>query len=240
MKKGLVFSLFVSVILIATTSTTSVLAKPRTLLYSTPTLETFPQAEMVKWYFNEVTKRSGGLLKFKYAWAGSITKAMEVLPALTKGAIDLSDPSATFFAGELPLHTLTAVHIPPSTTIAMDAATKLSFAGSAASKLLEEEAKKNNIKYLMWTPIDYELLTKNPIKSLADLKGLKIRSTGQFLPLQLQAFGAIPITMVTAEWYEGLSRGTIDGLPAVKAWAAGYKLYEVAKYVSFQWGSIVG
>jgi TRAP-type transport system periplasmic protein len=57
----------------------------------------------------------------------------------------------------------------------------------------------------------YSLHARNPINSIADIKGKKIRSSGAIEGETLKAFGAVPIGMPVTEVPEAISRGTVDG-----------------------------
>lgn len=57
----------------------------------------------------------------------------------------------------------------------------------------------------------YSIHTRVPIKTLADLKGRKIRVAGAMEGDTLKALGAVPIGMPTTEITESIGRGTIDG-----------------------------
>ncbi|MBB1250972.1 TRAP transporter substrate-binding protein [Rhizobium sp. G21] len=73
--------------------------------------------------------------------------------------------------------------------------------------------------------------TKKPIKSLADLKGLKIRVQQSDLWIaMMQAFGANPTPMPMGEVYSSLETGVVDG--AENNWPSyeSARHYEVAKY----------
>jgi len=57
----------------------------------------------------------------------------------------------------------------------------------------------------------YSLHSRNPIASIADIKGKKIRSSGAIEGETLKALGAVPIGMPVTEVPEAISRGTVDG-----------------------------
>jgi TRAP-type C4-dicarboxylate transport system substrate-binding protein len=57
----------------------------------------------------------------------------------------------------------------------------------------------------------YSLHARNPINSIADIKGKKIRSSGAIEGETLKALGAVPIGMPVTEIPEAISRGTVDG-----------------------------
>jgi TRAP-type C4-dicarboxylate transport system substrate-binding protein len=67
------------------------------------------------------------------------------------------------------------------------------------------------------------------IKSLSDLKGLKLRAGGRLEGDMIAALGGAPITINPADIYQSISNGLIDG--AVVQWTAmnSFKIYEVAK-----------
>ena len=77
----------------------------------------------------------------------------------------------------------------------------------------------------------YEVITKKPIKSMADLKGLKMRIPG--LGGQVMArLGAVPQTLPGGDIYPALEKGTIDAAE----WVGPYDdeklgFYKVAKIV---------
>jgi len=57
----------------------------------------------------------------------------------------------------------------------------------------------------------YSLHSRNPLGSIADIKGKKIRSSGAIEGETLKALGAVPIGMPVTEVPEAISRGTVDG-----------------------------
>ena len=73
--------------------------------------------------------------------------------------------------------------------------------------------------------------SKRPVKTPADLKGLKIRVQESELMMGLvSAFGAVPTPMAYGEVYSALQTGVVDG--AENNWASYFSTshYEVAKY----------
>jgi len=74
------------------------------------------------------------------------------------------------------------------------------------------------------------IFSNKPIKSLDDLKGLKIRAPGQRIKETLEALGAAPQFLPRSEVYMAMKTGVLD------AFASGYgsiydeKLHEVFKY----------
>jgi len=70
-----------------------------------------------------------------------------------------------------------------------------------------------------------------PVRTLADLQGLKIRTAGAWLEMT-KALGAAPVTTPGGETYTALERGTIDATEGGTLWeniSPGF--YKVAKYL---------
>lgn len=75
------------------------------------------------------------------------------------------------------------------------------------------------------------LTTEKPIRSLADMKGLKIRVTPSKMYLSIfKAMGANPTPMAFGEVYTGLTQGTIDGLDHSATVIVDQKFQEPSKY----------
>ncbi len=75
------------------------------------------------------------------------------------------------------------------------------------------------------------LHSRKPVKSLADLKGLKFRTAGAWLAIS-KGLGAAPVTMPGGEVYAALERGAIDATE----WGTLYEnkstgFHKIAKYV---------
>jgi TRAP-type C4-dicarboxylate transport system substrate-binding protein len=84
---------------------------------------------------------------------------------------------------------------------------------------------------LFYTGNPYFLLTsKKQVKTLEDLKGMKIRVTGGPPTEQMKALGAIPTPIPMPDVYQALDKGVIDGMGAPWEAVQGFRLYEVAKY----------
>ena len=68
------------------------------------------------------------------------------------------------------------------------------------------------------------------IKSLADVKGMKIAVGDRVGAQVLQRLGAAPISLRLPEMYQGLNRGTVEGVHMVWTAFMPFKLFEVTKH----------
>jgi TRAP-type C4-dicarboxylate transport system substrate-binding protein len=78
--------------------------------------------------------------------------------------------------------------------------------------------------------------TKKPVRTLEDLKGMKIRTTGLGAKI-VAALGATPVAMPMGDTYDALSKGVVEGSTAPIASLEGFKWGEVVKYTTENFGS---
>lgn len=77
------------------------------------------------------------------------------------------------------------------------------------------------------------MLTKKPVASPADLKGVRIRTIGEPLWIKtIGAMGAVPTPLAWAEVYPSIQTGVIDGAEAQPSAIRGAKLYEVVSHIT--------
>jgi TRAP-type C4-dicarboxylate transport system substrate-binding protein len=78
--------------------------------------------------------------------------------------------------------------------------------------------------------------TKKEVKTLEDLKGLKIRCTGMAAKIA-GALGGTPVAMPMGETYDALSRGVVYGSMAPYEALQGWKWGEVVRCTTEDWGA---
>jgi len=95
---------------------------------------------------------------------------------------------------------------------------------------IKKQFDENHI-LLLYTTEPYSLITtKKQVKTLEELKGLKIRTTGGPPTDQMKALGGIPMSIPMPDVYLALKQGVIDGMGV--SWEAvhSFRLYEVADF----------
>jgi TRAP-type C4-dicarboxylate transport system substrate-binding protein len=63
----------------------------------------------------------------------------------------------------------------------------------------------------------YMVFARRPVKSLADLKGMKVRINGAVIGQTVKELGMVPVLMPPNEVVEAMGRGTIDATTTVPA-----------------------
>ena len=76
------------------------------------------------------------------------------------------------------------------------------------------------------------ITSKKAVKTLDDMKGLKVRTLGGPPTEMAKALGAVPTLIPMPDMYQALDKGVVDA--GALPWEAmhGFRLYEVAKYVT--------
>jgi TRAP-type C4-dicarboxylate transport system substrate-binding protein len=83
----------------------------------------------------------------------------------------------------------------------------------------------------LYSSLPYFLITtKKQVRTIEDLKGMKIRVVGGPPTEQMKALGAIPTLIPMPDTYLSMDRGVIDGMGAPWEAVEGFRLYEIAKY----------
>jgi TRAP-type C4-dicarboxylate transport system substrate-binding protein len=202
--------------------------KPITLKFSvwtpSPDVNMFSRAN--SWLVREVEKRSKGRLKVEYYWAGSLIPAKKTVDGLKSGIADLAFVNSDYAPGKLPLCTVGSLPV-----ISHDYYTS-SMALRELMKMpaLKKELDANNIMYLgQVTNISLGFWTKQPVHSIADLKGKKIVIDGDRARV-MKDLGVTPVAIISTEVYPAMEKGTVDGGTANPGYAGDYRWQEVAPY----------
>ena len=83
----------------------------------------------------------------------------------------------------------------------------------------------------LWTGDPRFLLTtKKQVKTLQDIKGMKIRVPGGPPTEQMKILGAVPVLMPMPDTYQALDKGVIDGMDMSWEGTLSYRIYEIVKY----------
>jgi tripartite ATP-independent transporter DctP family solute receptor len=99
------------------------------------------------------------------------------------------------------------------------------------SKLLEEKGLK--IIASNWVYGERHILSKKPIRTVEDLKGLKIRVPNNTIQVKgFEVLDATPTPMPLGDVYTALQQGTIDALENPLSVLYNGKYHEVAKYLT--------
>lgn len=201
-----------------------------TLRYSTFFPVSHPNATITEQWGKEVEKRTNGKIKIVQFPGATLTPPAQTYDSLTKGIADIGNCVLGYTMGKFPLSMVLDYPIGyPS--------------GLVATRLVNEYYKKFKPKEFDEVKVMYFhaqgpgiLHTKKPINKLEDLKGMKIRTFGsnaKFMGL----LGGAPVAMPMGDAYDAISKGVADGMMCAYEALKGWKLGEVIKYTTENYGS---
>ena len=193
-------------------------AKPIKLTYSVFFPPMHIQAKTAMDWAAEVEKRSGGRIQITVHPGGSLTKADQCWQGVLSGISDLGMSCFAYTPGRFPL--LEALDLPlgwpdgrTATRVATALAVKYHPAETQGAKILYVHAHGPGI-----------LATKKPVRTLADLKNMKIRGTGLSAGIAT-ALGATAVGMPQPDTYDALQKGVVEGtfcpVETLKGWKQG-------------------
>jgi TRAP-type C4-dicarboxylate transport system substrate-binding protein len=174
----------------------------------------------------DIKAQSGGKLDYTLYSGGALGKGPAHYDIVKDGMSDFGYFTATWTPGKFPLaEALSMAMWIEGKDIATDIGNEL----YASSPALQKEFEDVHVFELNGC-IQAFLWTRQEIKSLDDLKGLKIRSPGGLQTQYIKNLGAEPVFMPLGDVYTALDTGAIDGLVTCPPLVLGFKLYEVVKH----------
>jgi TRAP-type mannitol/chloroaromatic compound transport system substrate-binding protein len=148
-------------------------------------------------------------IQIKFFTGGTLMPSYEVFDAVAKGTIHAAGDWANYWAGKD--RAFDALGAYPMGLTPMDYFIWIYEGGGL--ELYQEAYGKFGIYYLVTgiTPMECGIRSNKPIKSVNDLKGMKIRMSGQTQGALLKDLDAVQIAMSGQEIYQAMQKGTIDG-----------------------------
>ncbi|MDP2790710.1 MAG: DctP family TRAP transporter solute-binding subunit [Rectinemataceae bacterium] len=184
-----------------------------------------------------VNSRAGGRLVVKVYGAGSLGAEREYVEGIRAGTVEAGIASGVI-ANFFPSAAVTDIpFLFPTSQVAWDV-----MDGAFGDKLRALFLKETGMRALAFAEVGFRHFTNNvrPIKSPADLKGLKIRvqETPVYVNM-LRAVGASPTPVAWTETYTALQTGVVDGQENPVGSILSGKIFEVQKYVTLD-GHVYG
>lgn len=163
----------------------------------------------IQYFMDYVKEKAGDRVAFEYYPSEQLGKAKDMLALTQQGAVDIGFIAAAYVSDKMPL---SAVAELPGTYATSCEGVKAYWKLANDGILAEQEFAKNGIKpVLAFVLPPYQILTREPVETIEDLAGLKLRSGGSAQDITIKALGAVPVRMGGAEVHEALTRGTLDG-----------------------------
>ncbi|SDO88061.1 TRAP transporter substrate-binding protein [Desulforhopalus singaporensis] len=171
-----------------------------------------------------IKEESGGKLSYTMYAGGALGKGPAHYDIIKNGLSDLGYFTATWTPGKFPLSEALSM------AMWIDGKEK---AAAIGNELYEAELKEEfaDVHLLELNGcIQAFLWTREPVQSLEDVKGLKIRTPGGLQTQYIKNLGAEPVFMPLGDVYTSLDTGAIDGVVTCPPLVLAFKLHEVVKY----------
>ena len=155
-----------------------------------------------------IEQLSGGKIDVQVLYSGEGVGTEGLLGAVKSGLITMGAPFQSMHAGELPAG-IVEIGLPGGTADT-DKLNDL-FHNQGWDKILTQAYGSQGMVWLepyIQPPV--YIITKKPINSIEDFKGMKIRAPGAYGKF-LRNLGASPVSLAWSEIYTSLATGVIDG-----------------------------
>jgi TRAP-type C4-dicarboxylate transport system substrate-binding protein len=179
-------------------------------------------------WVKKVEDATKGKVKIEVYYSQTLAKGPDIWNAVKSGIADMGWCFHGYWPGMTPLADVITLPSLPFKTA--EKGSEVLWKLYEKFPQIRNEFKDVHVLQL-WTSAPYFLITtKKQVKTLEDLKGMKIRVTGGPPTDQMKALGAVPMLIPMPDNYISLQKGVIDGMGAPWEAIYAFRLYEVVKY----------
>ncbi len=197
------------------------------LVYATPYSPNHPFSRADKEWMDFVERRSGGALRIRASWSGTLLSADHSMIELRHGVADIGLITPIYVKGGVHLIRTQSGFYSGADTVPKQLALYRCMA--AASPQYAQELQGLHVLAVQGGVLPGVITRTKPIATLDDLRGLRLRAPTELLSV-LQNLGADPVSMPMGEVYSALAKGVIDGVVAPVDTFKSMHFAEVAGY----------
>ncbi len=201
-------------------------ADPLVLKLATVAPDHTPWAEVLHRFAQAVEAKSAGRLRVQLYLGGQQGGEVEAVLKCKRGHLQGVSASTGALATQVPA--VLVIEVP---YLFRDEAQADRILDGPLAAPLQARMRKAGLQFGFWSENGFRHLgTRAPVRTLADLRGRKMRAQESPLHLQLwQAWGAAPVAIPVTETLPALQQGTVDGFDQ----AIGYA-------VAGRWAAAIG
>lgn len=183
------------------------------------------QTRNVRMFADDLKKLSGGKLDITVHSAGSLIKNPELKRSVQTGLVPMAEFFISNFGGENPMFEVDAI---PYLAVNYKEVRAL---WEATRQPITEGFAKQGIRLLYSVPWPTQAFyTKEPVKSIADLKGKKMRTYNAQTARLATLLGVVPTTVQATEIPQAFSTGIIDLMYTAGQTGVSTRAWEYTKY----------
>jgi len=204
-------------------------ASAQTLQFATAFPESDFSSVLVKRWTEGVTAETGGRIKFRIHWAGSLV-GNKMVDGMRDGVVDAALSFTPYVSGEIV--DLAPLDVPFSFPTEPKA---LGDFNRDAQPILDAIYEKRGSRVVAVPPVllpDPVTCRDRFVSGPEQWKGVKIRTAGRWQAETIKRWGGSPTVIPPGELYTALDRGTVDCTLMIYNGVLSLKLYEPAKFVT--------
>ena len=191
-----------------------------------PPVHTMNRSIITPW-IKEVEQRTQGRVKVSIFPAETLGKARDDYDLAARGVAEVAEFVHAYTPGRFPLSSVMDLPLGvPSSKIGCRIFWEL------YEKYMKQEYSDVKLLCLFTTEPGQIAMTKKLVKTMSDLKGMRLRSPGPRQTALLRAFGASPLTIPGPDMYDALQKGMADGALLPISGVRDFKVEELIKYTT--------
>jgi TRAP-type C4-dicarboxylate transport system substrate-binding protein len=194
------------------------------LTYSNFFPPTHVQSVLAASWCKEVEKATQGEVIVEYYPGGTLTKAPQTYDGVVQGITDVGFSVLAYSRGRFPV--LGTIDLPlgySSGVVATEVANRV------YKRFQPKEFDDVQVMYFHAHGPGLFFTAKKPVRTLEDLKGLKLRATGNAAKI-VSAAGGTPVAMSMPDSYQSIQKGVVDGGVYPFETNKGWRMAEVVDY----------
>ena len=197
------------------------------LTYATQYSPQHPFSRADQSWIDYVEKRSGGTLKIRTYWAGSLLSSDMSMEELRHGVADIGLITPIYVRGGTHLIRIQSGFY--SGVQSVEAQVALYRCIAATNPQVSKELEGLKILAVQGGSLPGVVTRDRRVRSLADLKGLRLRAPSELLAV-LEQLGVDAVNMPMADVYSAIAKGEIDGVVAPADTFKALHFAEIAHY----------
>ena len=179
-----------------------------------------------KRWIEKIEKETGGRVKIKPYWAGTLLSSREGVDEVVKGVVNIGLVHPSYASSGYHIHKASYYFY-----YGADQQLGRKVFLETLKRIPEIEKEYQGLKVLAWTSgVDYQLLSRKPIKKIEDVKGMRVKITAELAQV-FKVLGAEGVVVPMTETYEQMQKGILDAALISYEGLKTFKLAEVGKYL---------
>jgi TRAP-type C4-dicarboxylate transport system substrate-binding protein len=187
--------------------------------------------KLIEPWIKRIEERTNGRVKIVPYHGAALSSMAENYNSVVRGLADLGESFLGAAPSQFPMWEAISKYCTPS--ILMENPSEIWWHLYRNVPEMQGEFSDTKVLYLHGSPPSRFATAKKPVKTLDDIKGLKITVTGGGLdPAKLSALGAAPEALPMGDFYMALEKGVVDGAGANYELMKSRNYGEVLKHVT--------